>query len=303
MNDFFEGAVYNFRRASGLIKPKMRREEIEDAVLFFAFGVERVFKGIAHDINPMFVYESDGFDNMLSVLYREHLVEPHRTKVQRNASKSPGPNHNLLPFKASMLRAARFSKTVEDNIGAFTKLSDYRGIVAHRPLSQLDYAGAQRFLQRLFFTIVSAFSAEVKLPLKDCLGLAEVDLEALRKKIVAEDKFIEKFEELLEHHREEWEKLKNDNAHVQKAKRETAAAYNKRDHRWHEIVREEYTCPACENPGIISIEADWDCEGSRGDAWITGIYVAGFECLYCGLQLDDYEQFDYLKMNEYLSGE
>ena len=170
MNDFFEGAVYNFRRASGLIKPKMRREEIEDAVLFFAFGVERVFKGIAHDINPMFVYESDGFDNMLSVLYREHLVEPHRTKVQRNASKSPGPNHNLLPFKASMLRAARFSKTVEDNIGAFTKLSDYRGIVAHRPLSQLDYAGAQRFLQRLFFTIVSAFSAEVNFRSRIVLG-------------------------------------------------------------------------------------------------------------------------------------
>ena len=127
MNEFFENAVYNFSRASGLIKPKMQREEIEDAVVFFAFGVERVFKGIAHDINPMFVYESDSFDNMLSVLYREHLVEPHRTKVEKDASKSPGPNHNLLPFKASMLRAARFSKTVEDNIRASRS---YRTIAA-----------------------------------------------------------------------------------------------------------------------------------------------------------------------------
>jgi hypothetical protein len=303
VNEFLEDAAYNFRRASGLIKPKMKREEIEDAVVLFAFGVERVFKGIAHDINPMFVYENDSFDNMLSVLYRECLVEPHKGKVEKDAAKSPGPNHNLLPFKASMLRAARFSKTVEDNIGAFTKLSDYRGVVAHRPLSKLDYQAAQRFLQRLFFSIVSAFSGEVTLPLRDCLALAEVDLEALGKKIVAEDQFIEKLEQLLEDHREQWETLKDDKSHVQKAKRDTANAFTKRDYRWHDVVREEYTCPACENPGIISVEADWDCEGSRGDAWITGIYVSGFECLYCGLQLDDYEQFDYLKMNEYLSGE
>ena len=247
MNEFFEDAVYNFRRASGLIKPNMKREEIEDAVVFFAFGVERIFKGVAHDINPMFVYENTNFDNMLSVLYRECLVEPHKSRVEKDAGKSPGPNHNLLPFKASMFRAARFSKTVEDNIGAFTKLSDYRGIVAHRPLSKLDYQAVQRFLQRLFFSIVSAFSGEVKLPLGDCLSLAEVDLEALGKKIVAEDQFIEQFEQLLEHHREQWEKLKDDKSHVQKAKRETANAFTTRDNRLYDVSREEYTCPACEN--------------------------------------------------------
>ena len=44
-------------------------EEIEDAVLFFAFRVERMFKGIARDINPMFAYESDCLNNSLSVLF------------------------------------------------------------------------------------------------------------------------------------------------------------------------------------------------------------------------------------------
>jgi hypothetical protein len=109
----------------------------------------------------------------------------------------------------------------------------------HRPLSQLDYQAAQRFLQRLFFSIVSAFCGEVKLPLKDCLALAEVDLEALGKKIVAEDQFIEKFEQLLEHHRELWEKLKDDKAYVQKVKRDTENAFAER-------VTRRLTCqPPC----------------------------------------------------------
>jgi hypothetical protein len=52
---------------------------------------------------------------------------------------------------------------------------------------------------------------------------------------------------------------------------------------------------------IVCIEADWDVEGSAGDAIVTGVFVAGFECKFCGLTLDDYEQFDYFKMNEWLA--
>ena len=34
---------------------------------------------------------------------------------------------------------------------------------------------------------------------------------------------------------------------------------------------------------------------------MTGVYVSGLQCRYCGLELNDYEEFDFLKLNEKLA--
>ena len=171
MNDFLKSAIHNFSRVATLLSREMSAEEIEDAVLFFAFGVERVCKAIVFDVNPAFVLESDGFDNCLRVVFRHKLTESGKVKIEREADKQA--NYNLLPFKPSMFRVAKFSCTVERNIGAFTKLSDFRGIVVHRSLSELDYEETSRFVLRLFYPTVSAFAADLKFSATECFRRAK----------------------------------------------------------------------------------------------------------------------------------
>jgi hypothetical protein len=62
------------------------------------------------------------------------------------------------------------------------------------------------------------------------------------------------------------------------------------------------TCPACREPALVGgtyevdWEADWDVEGSRGPAYIAGVYpVVKFSpgylgCRVCGLELDGEEE-------------
>ena len=63
------------------------------------------------------------------------------------------------------------------------------------------------------------------------------------------------------------------------------------------------TCPACENVGLLWIEEDWEAGGTTGHGYLTGVYVAGFECRFCDLELNDFEEFDFLKLNERLSND
>ena len=196
-----------------------------------------------------------------------------------------------------MLRAAKFSKTVEDNIGALTKLSDLRGIVAHRPLSQLSYGDAFRTAQKHFHPTVVEFARELDFSADECFDGHEARLRNISDNLVKEANIVERIDQRFEQHRAIWEKNSADSRFVERAKRETQAEY-KRDRDGSAVC--EYCCPACENPGAVFIEADWDVEGSSGEGFITGIYVAGFACRFCELEIDDFEEIDFLKMNEVL---
>lgn len=298
MNEFFNDATYNFNRCAKLLKEGMAKGEIEDALMQFAFGVERVFKGIVFDVNPLFVMENGSFENALGVLYRDKLIEPHRSNTEKTANSKEGFNTQYLAFKGSMLRAAKFSKAVEDSIGAFLKLSDMRGVVAHRPMSRLNHAAANRFLLKLFMPTVSNFAAEERIVLANCIKDARPDLAEITKRVIDTDKLRERMDALFEGHRAEWEKISDKPDLVARIKRETDEIYRYRNSERH---ADEYQCPACDNMGIVYIEADWDVEGSGGVPFMTGVYVSGFECKFCGLELTDPEEFDYLRLNEWLA--
>lgn len=299
MNEYVGDAMYHLKRAAGLLSERMASAEVQDAVMQFAFGVEKMFKGIVAHVNPLFVYEAAGFDNALGVLYRDRLIPKHREKVAKEDAKPNGFNRSVLPFKASMLRAAQFSQVVEDNLGAFTKLSDFRGAVAHRPLADLNHDDAQRLLLRLFQPVVDAFAAELKLDADKCYAKNRSELADLSAKFVALENLKQRLESLFATHRAAWEKNMGNAKYVAKAEADTAAAF-KSDPR-SERHAEDHDCPACHNRAILWIEADWDVEGSSGPGYITGVYVSGLECRYCGLSLTDYEEFDYLRLNDRLA--
>ncbi len=297
MNEFYQDAAYFSRRCVDLLAPAMSVEAVHDSVLHSAFCIERLFKGVLWDIDPRMVLEDSKEENAFAVLHRDKLIPTIAATIGKSLKNEKG-NHNTITFKEAMLKAKNFSQVTHDHIGVLTQLSEYRGILAHRVLSILDVNAARRFTLRYFQPIVSLFVKEHKLDAKAFLGKHEERLAEYAKAIEDEEKLTAKMDSLLEAHRKAWEAQRADKAHIEKAKKQTDKLLKDERHGdyWHRLT----TCPACENDAVVRIEADWDVEGSSGEGWMTGIYAAGLSCEYCGLVLDDYEQFDYFKLNELL---
>ena len=47
----------------------MNRDLFYDAAIYFGFGAEKLCKAIIHDVNPVFLLESNGFDNAVFAIY------------------------------------------------------------------------------------------------------------------------------------------------------------------------------------------------------------------------------------------
>ena len=146
MNEYFQDAAYFSSRCRQILDPAMSKDAIFDAILYFAFCAERLFKGVLLDIDPRMTLENSKEDNCFAVLYRELLIPSFATTIDKSL-KGERPNNNTITFKEAMLKVKNFSQVTHDNIGILTQLSDYRGILAHRPLSLPD-SGSLRTCRR-----------------------------------------------------------------------------------------------------------------------------------------------------------
>ena len=298
MNEYYQDAAYFSRRCVESLDPAMSIDAIYDSVLHFAFCVERLFKGVLWDIDPRMVLEDSKEANSFAVLHRVVLLPSVAASIDKSL-KGKKPNHNTITFKEAMLKAKNFSQVTHDHIGILTQLSDYRGILAHRVLSLLDEAAARRFALRYFQPIVGQFVQEHNLSQESFFGNDEPTVAGYASSIEKEGKLVTNMEAMLETHRQAWEAHEADNEFIDKAQRLTALTL--KDEKHSDYCHRLTTCPACENDATIRIETDWDVEGSRGEGWITGVYASGLGCEYCDLVLDEYEQIDYFKLNDFLN--
>jgi hypothetical protein len=108
---------------------------------------------------------------------------------------------------------------------------------------------------------------------------------------VAEERLAEAFEEAMEEHRKRWEEHRTDSKFLQAAKSRT-----ERDGRYHSdsgANATTYTCPACNNEAVVFMDYDVDRGGNA-----TGYWAVGLECYFCGLELYDQEQLDFIRLND-----
>ncbi len=134
MNDYFTDARYWLRRAAASLASSERDDDddlLHDAVLFFAFGVEKVFKGILWNVNPLFTLEKPDFGNACGVLYQDKMLQKQREKAEKEDTKNQF-DKSVLAFGEAMKRAKVFSAVVSTHMGVLTHLADLRGILAHR---------------------------------------------------------------------------------------------------------------------------------------------------------------------------
>ncbi|MEY4511270.1 MAG: hypothetical protein RLZZ450_3392 [Pseudomonadota bacterium] len=72
------------------------------------------------------------------------------------------------------------------------------------------------------------------------------------------------------------------------------------DERTEKALRKSRTltmvCPACESPGVPTIEVDYDHDGE--DSHPIGASVVHFHCYFCELDVEDYHEIDLMGLND-----
>jgi len=274
MNIYLQDVPLFFQKAAKLISTSMSKIEIVEGGLFFSLGIERLLKGILFDINPIYVFKEQTFKNTAPILYKDKIIS-------KNNEVSEKPNSDVLTFKISLLWAKIFSKATENNSNLLFSLANFRDIIAHCPLTNLDFKKLEVLLMRDFYQVVEDYAREIGEKLSTFLGVEETRLYNLSNEIKAEQQFNKIITEKIQLHEKKWRENRQDSDYIKQAK-------DKTDAKSQEDGYKKVSCPACKNEALISIESVYD-----GDI-LTGEFISSLNCFYCELIIDTYEEFDFI---------
>lgn len=283
MNEYLISAKAFLNRCTPLVSDSLTKSQIIDAIIFFAFGMERIFKGILWDINPSFVLCDPNFKNASVALYSSKLIPG----FVPNKEFSCSPNRLDISYRDSLSRVRGFSSQVNKHSNALFALSFHRDIIAHRPLSELNYESARKLLLESFLPIMKDISIELHISLTDLIGETIPGLEVLSNKYkgISEDRI----EQKLRLYKQEWERIKIDPSHQGRIE----SLHREKD-RYASFDKLE--CPACGNLAEITLDVDVDY--SDGEAFLCGAYPVELKCNYCGLQLSDWDELEFFEINK-----
>ncbi|HOS11874.1 MAG TPA: hypothetical protein PL148_08190 [Candidatus Aminicenantes bacterium] len=283
MNEYLISAKTFLNRCAPLICDSITNPQVLDALIFYAFGMERIFKGILWDINHTFVLEDATFKNAAVVLYSSKLL----SGLASNKEFSPDPNNRIINYRVSLSRVKGFSLSADKHSNALFALSTHRDIIAHRPLSEINYESSRKLLLESFLPIMKDFSAELQVSLPELVGNTIPGLEFLSDKYRGAS--AERLKRKIIFYKQEWDRIKDDPAHQKRI--ETLRGKNSRYG-----SSDKMECPACGNMADLSL--DVDCDYSDGIASVVGVFPVALYCNYCGLSLNDWDELDLLDINK-----
>ena len=289
-NEYFEDASMFFQKTSLNIVEQTLKKNAVESILFFALGMERVLKGILYDLNPIYVYNDQDFKNTVSIIYKDRLEDNYRS----NKEILKKPNADVLSFKLALLRAKSISKTTNENTSLLFSLSNYRDIIAHATLSNLDFNKVVKMLLRDFFPLLKEYSAELKISLNNFVGKYEKKLVSISAD--HQESVEDKLKLKIDSHKNQWERVRKNTSFVEKMEVKKDHILQSADTNSDAYYALTTSCPACSNDALLLIELDYD--DSSWSRTPVGAFISKLKCLFCHLIIEDYDEIDHLKLNE-----
>lgn len=283
MNDYLIDAKAFLGRCAPLICDSIANPQVLDALIFFAFGMERIYKGILWEINHTFVLEDANFNNASVLLYPSKFLPGLASKKKC----SPVTIDRVINSRVSLTRVKYFSPSADKHSHALFALLTHRDVIAHRPLSELNYESSRKLLLESFLPIMKDFSVELQISLADLIGETIPGLDFLSNKYKGIAR--ERIEQKLRFYKKEWDRFKIDPSHQGRIE----ALHREKD-RYGSCEKME--CPACGNLANLSLDVDVDY--SDGQASFSGVYPDELKCNYCGLQLSDWDELEFFEINK-----
>lgn len=271
------------------IKEKMHELEVMQATIFFSFGIERLLKYILSKINPVFTLKSGDFKNAAPCLYKHKFLNS-----DQHGEIASKPDADVVSFRAAMQRALIFSAGVKENSQLLFTLANYRDILAHRPLSELDITKAHRLLVRDGYKLVSEISSEQAIDVADFYGTEQDRIRDLSHKIQSEDNFSREMSVQLEQHKSLWFNRTSQPEFVKQANDITQSLLRSSNQEFSYLP---FPCPACGQVSVAKIEPDFDYDPVDKSSYITGVFVDSIYCYFCDLKLQDYEELNFVDAN------
>lgn len=281
-NKYISDAKKYFHRCTPLISEKMRETDIIDVMLFYAVAAEKLLKGILWQINPIYILEEQSFRNTAPILYSDKLLK----ECDSRGEISKTPEQNVLTFRKSILRAGAFSETTNQHSGALFRLSNYRDTILHRLVSEVDTQKAAAFLLETYSLVTSAYAKEFKIPVSELVGDTILAFDAASKRSLAG--LTERIRQKIQYHNAVWNRKKV----TPEGLKEIASLQKDIS----EDSRYDAICPSCSNPARVEYEPDVDW--ADGQSYISGVYPIELACPFCGLEMRDYDELDYLRQQK-----
>lgn len=289
MNKNIHDGLTNLRRSSLTIKDTMSNEEIEDAIMYFAFGTERILKGTLETLNPAFAIKSGKFEDIVKQCYSDRVVD---SKFKADNAKS---QIEHIAFKELIRRSSILFESCSQYVGVLHNLRIHRNILAHRSLDEFDHENIHKWLLGVYFPLISEILKDSGIDCKSAFDVKSAELEQFALVAKHNQEIIRFVTDLLKQHNEIWTK-KNDQTNIQRAAALTKSRLET-PRKYYEHSYEEQVCPACQNTAVLVMEPDFDYDDEHSR--IAGVYPVLLECHYCDLEVSDYEYFSHLELDDW----
>ncbi len=279
VNSYITDSKIFFRSAARAISHEMDKGALIMATMSFALAMERVLKGMLHDVNPLYVLINPAFKNSLPVLYKSHVINSTR-------EVSDSPDGDVITFRNSLLRAEVISTWVHENKSLFFFLSESRDIIAHNNLSNLDLEKISTLLKKDFYSIATYVANEHGIHIRDLLSQQENRLSKLSAEL--QDSIDVRLKIILDNHKDKWEILK-----------QTPGYVADKDKVFRDITltpgKFKCSCPACGNDALIYTKQETEMNRFMGQEVVIGYFIKRLRCVYCKLDISDYDELSFLE--------
>ena len=292
IDDYLSDSQRFIKLAAPHINEGMTDNATIQGAILFAIGVEKLLKFTLARVNPVFILTSPDFRHAAPALYRRSFVT---AKSSRDIVDDK-PDDSVLAFRPALGRLRQFSKAANDHHRMLFTLANARDVIAHRPTSELELRSIARMLMVDAYVLLEDFSAELGVACSSFFGDDTVRLAAMAQRLAAQEQLEISMAKLLEEHRLLWLARSVDETAIRQALLITnrIAATTASDHSFEQVI-----CPACGQVAIVRVEADFDYED--GASYLNGVYAANLHCHYCDLNLDEYEQLDFVDVDRLLA--
>lgn len=294
MNEYFKDASTFLRKASDIINYSISDIDTITVILFFSFGLERIFKGILYEINPIYILQEQSFKDSAPILYNSKFVKASKQNKEINF-RTKG---DLINYRVGLSRVKVFSNTANKHSNLLYKISHIRDIVAHCELTRLDLIEIRSLLSKYFLTVIREFCNEMHnqelfelITSKKLSTLNSITLNA------AKSNDLEKrIKEKLNKHLKIWLKRKSQTELIDSLKFRTESLIDTRAKNYY---YSNYECPACQNNAILTFLYEKGFEEEYGEQVPTVYHdLNSLRCYFCDLEIDDYEELDFIGVEQ-----
>ncbi len=313
-NHYIRDASEIFKSISrDLVQENLKTDlDYRKAVTFFAFGLEKLFKGILYDINPAFTLQNLSFNNALFCLYKDKIK---LRKVSKSSNDKSDYNKyieritdnnkknnlcNTIGMSACIERMRLISHSVQKHEGDIYNIVNMRDDIAHcnTGIARDSISSIEDTLKRSFFVILKDIKDEFKEghSLGGTLGMFDNFTDQLAAISAPLQKKLEDQVKLsITSRYESWNRNKGYPTYK--------ATENQRQVETDSLLASDETsrvkCPSCKSDAILYFQHKTEFNSIYQQEIIVGRENKKIECLFCELSFESPEEIGYaLSLNE-----